>query len=85
MSDRDIDRLFGEISAMRQDIQRLMSQGCAKAPEHADHEQRLRTLEAVRQRQAGMLAAASGGASIITAILIWVGKIIIASMTNGKQ
>lgn len=80
----DIDRIYEELRVIRAKLDSLTLHGCAKAPEHVDHEQRLRMLEAVRQKQVGFLAAASLAGSAITAVAIWLGKIIIGFVSNGK-
>lgn len=55
------------IAEMRIDIKRMSSEGCAKATQHADHEDRLRDLE----KSKNLLA---GGAAAVGAVLGVVGS-----------
>ena len=82
MAKTDIDRIYDELQLIRERIDGMLLHGCAKAPEHADHEARLRILEEVRQKQVGFLAAAALVGSALTALLTWVGKIIISVMAS---
>ena len=92
MSDAEIRILLDEIKGLRADmredfrvvhtkIDHLNSNGCARFDAHRgavkDHESRLRGMERYVNRQAGQVALLGGGAGLLTAFLVAVGKFLL--------
>jgi hypothetical protein len=93
MSDSDINRVLGaleeskrqhtdQLSAIFRKLDDIQNRGCAKYPEHQDHEKRIRTMEDAKNVSKGELrgivltcsavASVIGGA--LTLLVEWIRK-----------
>jgi len=92
MGDNEIRILLDEIKGLRADmredfrvvhtkIDHLNANGCSRFAAHQgamkDHESRLRGMERYVNRQAGQVALLGGGAGLLTAFLVAVGKFLL--------
>ncbi len=76
-----------DISQLHAKVDNFANNGCAHKPAHDrvrdDVESRVRQLEKYQQRQVGALTAAGGAGGLISAMLVWLGRVMLSKIGNG--